>query len=631
MIHSTIIQTAKPRTSGLLSLAPLSLFPANFPTAPTAKRLSKLLLLGLSLAWLWGCPETTQPNNNNGTTNGTTNGGNPTNGGEVYTVTNITYNVIVFTNSTVRHFSNFANVYFGTNTYATVTYTTNAEAFSLLFLSNDFTVTNINVLYQTIIRNITNEIEPDIDVVTSSNRLGTNTTNRIFLMGGITEVVDSTNDRSMTNLIASNLITTTNFSGFNFSDRDLSYLDLAGFNLSDADLRNANLSRTCLLSANITGADFTGANTNGTIFTFIQNITNVTDGGSLKLDNPRGVTTAKVGDTTYLFVAGRNDDEVSVFSVGDDGGLSNVTNVSDDSSLKLEGAISVTTAEVGSTTYLFVAGNNDNGFSVFSVGDDGGLSNVTNVSDGGSLEVEDAISVTTAEVGSTTYLFVAGFDDNGFSVFSVGDDGGLSNVTNVSDDSSLQLNGAWDVTTAEVGVATYLFVSGNNDNGFSVFSVGDDGGLSNVTNITSSQHLGLNALRYVTTSEVGGTTYLFVAGLSFNTLLVFSVAADGGLSHVGNVQDGGSLEIDGSTGVTTAEVGDTTYLFVTGREDNGVSVFSVADNGDLNNVANVSDDSSLQLDGAWYVTTAKVGGATYLFVTGVDDDGVSVFSVGCGE
>ena len=70
-----------------------------------------------------------------------------------------------------------------------------------------------------------------------------------------------------------------------------------------------------------------------------------------------------------------------------------------------------------------------------------------------------------------------------------------------------------------------------------------------------------------------------------------------------------------------------TYLFVAGFDDDGVSVFSVANNGSLNNVTNVSNDSSLLLDGAISVTTAEVGGMTYLFVAGFNDSGVSVFRV----
>ena len=714
MIHSTIYrQPARTRTSGLLSLVPLSLFPANFPTAPTAKRLSKLLLLGLSLLWLFSCESpSSSPTAEVAATAIEINGNNPlvidlsnaegsnTTGtlfaivtpndhtdGEVdwvssntnvitltknsaisatyrtvsegtttvtasvggvsdnlsiivpeappsYLVTNIIHNFIVFTNSIVRHFSNFANVYFGTNTYVTVTYTTNAEAFSLLLLSNNFTVTNINVPYQTIIRNITNEIEPDIEVVTSSNMSGTNTSNYIRLMGLDIQMVDGTNDKPITNLIASTLVTTTDFSGVNFSDRDLSYLDLAGFDLSHANLRNANLSRTCLLSANITGADFTGANTNGTIFTFIQNITNVTDGGSLELRGARGVTTAEVGSTTYLFVAGRDDNGVSVFSVGDDGGLSNVTNVSDNSSLELGGAWQVTTAEVGSTTYLFVAGIDDNGISVFSVGDDGGLSNVTNVSDNSSLELDGARSIMTADVSGTTYLFVAGQLDDGISVFSVGDGGGLSNVTNVSDGGSLELDGAWAVTTAEVGSTTYLFVTGDNDNGFSVFSVGDDGGLSNVANVQIAGTILIITPRHLTTSEVGSTTYLFVSLFSDSILVVFSVGDDGDLSHVINVSDDSSLELDGVNFVATEEVEGTNYLFVTGIRDNGMSVFSVANDGRLSNVTNVQNHRGFVEDvvDRGFITTAEVGGIIYLFVTGFfEDNEVSVFSVGCGS
>ena len=146
-----------------------------------------------------------------------------------------------------------------------------------------------------------------------------------------------------------------------------------------------------------------------------------------------------------------------------------------DSSLELDGAQSVTTAEVGGMTYLFVAGFNDDGVSVFSVANNGSLNNVDNVSDDSSLELDGAYSVTTAEVGGMTYLFVAGYDDDGVSVFSVANNGSLNNVDNVSDDSdsSLLLDGASSVTTAEVGGMTYLFVAGYDDDGVSVFRVDD--------------------------------------------------------------------------------------------------------------------------------------------------------------
>ena len=89
----------------------------------------------------------------------------------------------------------------------------------------------------------------------------------------------------------------------------------------------------------------------------IHNTDNVTDDATLELVSPLGVTTAVVGGTTYLFVTGGNDDGVSVFSVAADGTLTNVDNVSDDATLELDGAVGVTTAVVGGTTYLFVTGD----------------------------------------------------------------------------------------------------------------------------------------------------------------------------------------------------------------------------------------------------------------------------------
>ncbi len=47
----------------------------------------------------------------------------------------------------------------------------------------------------------------------------------------------------------------------------------------------------------------------------------------------------------------------------------------------------------------------------------------------------------------------------------------------------------------------------------------------------------------------------------------------------------------------------------------------------LFNRDNVTDDATLELDGAVSVTTAVVGGKTYLFVASLNDDGVSVFEV----
>jgi 6-phosphogluconolactonase (cycloisomerase 2 family) len=358
----------------------------------------------------------------------------------------------------------------------------------------------------------------------------------------------------------------------------------------------------------------------------IDNTDNVADDATFELLGGGGVTTAVVGDTTYLFVTGEFDDGVSVFAAAADGTLTHVDNVDDSEAavLLLRRATGVTTAVVGGTTYLFVAGFGDfgdSGVSVFSVAADGALTNVDNVSDDAILELDGAFDVATAVVGGTAYLFVAGRRDDGVSVFSVAADGTLASVDNVADDTTLRISIPMSVTTAVVGGTTYLFAAGHMDDGISAFAVAADGTLTNLQNVS-----GPNGPMDMTTAVVGGVTYLFVG--SDEGLISFSIGANGTLSIVDNAEDPAQQIRAGA--VSAAVVDGNTYLFATDFfGDVALNAFAVAADGTLALEAQVSDNAILQLAGPRAVATAAVGGTPYLFVAaGTDDNGVSVFGLG---
>ena len=370
----------------------------------------------------------------------------------------------------------------------------------------------------------------------------------------------------------------------------------------------------------------------------LTNTANVTDTGTFALDGASGVATAVVGGITYLFVASQVEDGVSVFSVAANGTLTNVGNVFDvdNVSYELDGAFEVTTAALGGITYLFVAGSDDDGISVFSVAAGGALTSVDTIDDNenGTLELDRVSGLTTAVVGGVTYLLASGLDDDGVSVFSVAGNGVLTQVFSVTDGGTFELDGAQGVATAVVGGNTYLFVAGNVDSGVSVFSIAANGALSQVDFVDDSEDaaLELAGAQEVATAVVGGVTYLFVSGGTDDGVSVFSVAATGVLTNVFNVTDAGVLELDGAFGLTTGVLDGTTYLFVSGTDDDGMSVFSVANGGALTNVANVPiplnpNEGLTELDGAANLTSAVVGGVTHVFAAGSVDDGVSAFAM----
>ena len=364
----------------------------------------------------------------------------------------------------------------------------------------------------------------------------------------------------------------------------------------------------------------------------LVNDSNVFDDSDLALGGTWGVATATVAGNTYLFATGVSEG-FSGFLVQADGTLVNTTNVTDSGNLNVDGGLGVDTAEVGGTTYLFVTGYNDDGISVFEVRGDGSLVNVANVNDDGNVALRDVWSITSAVVGGVTYLFTTSVSDNGVSVFRIENDGNLVNVANVFDNATLKLAGAAKATTAVVEGVTYLFVTSYDDDGVSVFEVRSDGSLVNVHNLSDDEDLKLDGANGMATTTIGGTTYLFAAGNYDHGLSVFSVGSDGSLLNLYNLADNADLRLDGAWGITTARVEGNTYVLVSGRDEDGVSGFCVADSGKLVNVANVTyDNTNLGLYATRGIVTAEVGGANYFFVaaqggrTGVGSFEINVIS-----
>jgi 6-phosphogluconolactonase (cycloisomerase 2 family) len=325
------------------------------------------------------------------------------------------------------------------------------------------------------------------------------------------------------------------------------------------------------------------------------------DDATLELASAFTVIAADVNGQTFVFVSGGSDNGISSFAALGNGTLLNTDNVTDtgrEELLGVQGLASTIFASLGPggqtvlTTYVFTAGRDDDGISAFRVDNDGSLTEIESVDDTDltALELLGVSGVATAIIGGTTFVFAAGRSDNGISVFTFDPNSLgtiLTNVVNLDDtgNPNFELAGAVSLATAVVGAKTFLFVAGAADDGLSVFEVAANGALTNVDNVTDDATLRLDNVVEVATAKIAGTTYLFAAGSVDNGVSVFAVAADGSLINVDNVSDADAvdLELEGATGIAVRQVGNSTFLFVPGGDDSGVSVFRIDVTGNVIN------------------------------------------------
>jgi Ca2+-binding RTX toxin-like protein len=95
------------------------------------------------------------------------------------------------------------------------------------------------------------------------------------------------------------------------------------------------------------------------------------------LQTPRDFSVISVQGASILIASANADDQAVAYSIEDDGSLVEIARISDTDApgLELNGANYSSVIDVGGTSYLLVAGNTDNGVSVFEIGgDDDGLS-----------------------------------------------------------------------------------------------------------------------------------------------------------------------------------------------------------------------------------------------------------------
>ncbi|MCY4490189.1 MAG: hypothetical protein OXC46_01850, partial [Thaumarchaeota archaeon] len=235
------------------------------------------------------------------------------------------------------------------------------------------------------------------------------------------------------------------------------------------------------------------------------------------------------------------------------------------------------------------------------------IDSVSQITDGGTLELAGAYGITSFKIGTSTYVAVASFTDNGVQILSVDSAGAVSAVSQIDNDSTVALNIPNAITSFKIGTSTYLAVASLGDDGVQILSVDSAGAVSAVSQITDGGSRELAGAYGITSFKIGTSTYLAVASSSDNGVQILSVDSAGAVSAVSQITDGGSRVLAGARHVTSFQVDSSTYLAVASYGDNGVQILSVDSAGAVSTVSQITDGGSRELAGANRITSFKIG------------------------
>lgn len=258
----------------------------------------------------------------------------------------------------------------------------------------------------------------------------------------------------------------------------------------------------------------------------------------------------EIGGQTYLFTASAFDAGLNSFRIGSNGGLQFVDTVtnSDGSGFSLPQALE--TISVSGQNYLVMASAGTDSLTVYAVGNGGGLTQVDHLIDGVNTRFNDASVLDSFSLNDRSYILAAGSDD-GLTLLEISAGGQLIVLSVLADDFDTTLDNITSIEVVQIGGEIHAFVGSGTENGFTQIKIefndigeiieGDD---SSEIIIGTGQDDILNGMGGSDTINAGAGDDRITDGTGRDHLYggagadIFQFVADGTLDLIRDYQDG---------------------------------------------------------------------------------------------
>ncbi len=142
----------------------------------------------------------------------------------------------------------------------------------------------------------------------------------------------------------------------------------------------------------------------------------------------------------------------------------------------------------------------------------------------------------------------------------------------------------------------------------------------------TDEGLGVHLPSAIEVVQIGGQTYVLVAGAGTSSISVMRMAADGSLTPTDHVIDTGATRFEGVQAMAVAQSGDHVFV-VAGGADNGVTLFLLLPDGTLVALQSLGDGAATSMHTVTAIDLVVDGDALHAFVGSQNEAGVTHFTL----
>ena len=365
----------------------------------------------------------------------------------------------------------------------------------------------------------------------------------------------------------------------------------------------------------------------GTLSLVLTSSIAAADDPSITLGSADGIITFESGTDTYAVVA-VGDDAVQILNITNPSIIAHVGNIIR-TDLELSGASYMDIFESGTDTYVAVTAYNDDGIQILNITDPSNITPAGSIedTDESDLELAGAYGIAIFKSGIYTYAAVAAAYDDGVQILNVTNPYNITATSHISNNATLTIGGATGITTFESDGDTYAAVTAYSDHGVQILNITNPSKITAAGNITDNDaDLKLYNAWDIAVFDSGVDRYAAVTSLDENAVQILNITDPYDITAAGSINS--TLNLNGARGIAIFKSSGHIHAAVAASSSDSVQILDVTDPYNITAAGNITNTNSSKLNSPRDVATFKSDGYTYIAVTARTDNAVQIIRVG---